>query len=210
MKTVILAALAFACAFSLDAQITATLKPLPDGMNEVRIRNDGAVSLAAFGIKLKVANGASDASEVICADSATDAAARPLSPHEERVVQAGRIRVRAGVNVPDVYEQPTVTAGIFTDGATTGDAVLLSRLLLRRSNMLLAVETAMEMLSDAGSRNVPRDWLIRQFSKMADSVNHWYLPPEQQIGRDLYLSLGLKLMKVPEVPLDPPSRRRLL
>ncbi len=97
--------------------------------------------------------------------------------------------VRAGVNVPDVYEQPTVTAGIFTDGATTGDAVLLSRLLLRRSNMLLAVETA--MLSDAGSRNVPRDWLIRQFSKIADSVNHWYLPPEQQIGRGLCLSLGL-------------------
>jgi hypothetical protein len=64
--------------------------------------------------------------------------------------------------------------------------------------MLLAVETTLEALSDAGRRNVPRDQLIREFQKMADSVSHWYLPPEQQIGRGLYQSIVGRLMDLPE------------
>ena len=55
--------------------------------------------------------------------------------------------------------------------------------------MLLAVETAMETLSEAGNRNVPRDQMIEQFRKMADSVWRWYVPPEKQVGRELYRSI---------------------
>ena len=34
--------------FGIDAQIVATLQRLPGGMDEVRLRNDSATSLAAF------------------------------------------------------------------------------------------------------------------------------------------------------------------
>ena len=47
MRTVISLASVFACVFSMDTQITATLKHFPDGL-EVRIRNNSATSLVAF------------------------------------------------------------------------------------------------------------------------------------------------------------------
>jgi len=70
--------------------------------------------------------------------------------------------------------------------------------------MLLAVETTLEMLSDAGRRNIPQEQLIGQFKKMVDSLNHWYLPSEQQVGRNLYQSMIGKLMNLPEGPRDSP------
>jgi len=140
-------------------------------------------------------------------DTAVDTMATPLLPNQERTVPVP-IRFRPEGPVEDLFEQPIVTAGIFADGTTTGDAALLTRLLSRRSNMLAAVETAMDMLSDAGRHNVPRDHLIEQFKKMARSVSHWYLPPEQQAGRDLYQSIIGKLMNLPDEPVGsafPPS-----
>ena len=97
-----------------------------------------------------------------------------------------------------------VTAGILANGTTTGDAALLTRLIVRRGHQLAAVEMAMEMLSDAGRRNVPRDQLIEQFKKMMKSVSHWYLPPEQQVGSSVYQSLVGKLINLPEEPVGSP------
>ena len=94
-------------------------------------------------------------------------------------------------------EEPIVTAGIFADGATTGDGALLTRLMLRRSSMLLAVEMALETLSDAGRRSIPRYQLIVQFKKMTDSLHRWYLTPEQQIGLGVYQPILGKLMNMP-------------
>ncbi len=74
----------------------------------------------------------------------------------------------------------------------------MTRLMLRRSNMLLAVETALETLTDAGQLTIiPRYDLIRQFRKMTESLHRWYLPPEQQIGLRVYQPIIGKLMSLP-------------
>jgi hypothetical protein len=70
--------------------------------------------------------------------------------------------------------------------------------------MLLAVDTTLDMLSDAGHRNLPRQQLIEQFKKMADSLNRWYLVPEQRVGHDLYESIAGKLMNLAEVAVGMP------
>jgi hypothetical protein len=93
-------------------------------------------------------------------------------------------------------DQPVIAA-VFADGSTTGDPVLLERLELRRSNMLLAIDTTTETLSRAGRRNVPREQLIAEFKNLADALNRWYLPAEQRIGSRIYQSVVAKLMKLP-------------
>ncbi|MGD0299837.1 MAG: hypothetical protein ABSE86_22320 [Bryobacteraceae bacterium] len=200
MNTAISIASILACAVSLDAQIAATLKRLPKGLVEVSIRNNSAKSLAAFVVTVSQAPG-SDASSnlpiVSYSDPLIDAASRPLLASEVRVILRGAVRRH-------VLEEPIAAAGISADGTTIGEAALLTRLMLRRSNMLLAVETTLETLSDAGRHNVPRDKLIEQFEKMANSVRRWYLPTEQKIGGGLYQSMAGKLMNLPEEPLGRP------
>ena len=56
----------------------------------------------------------------------------------------------------------------------------------------------MDVLSDAGTRNVRRDELVDRFRKLADLMWRWYVPPEQQIGRELYRSIADKLKQLPE------------
>jgi len=222
MKTVISLASVLACAFSLDAQITTTLKHLPDGLDEVRIRNNSATSLVAFVVSVKQAPRSAGSPLaldlatrkepfVVYSDPVIEPATRPLPASEERVAMVSGVAPRDSSGrrlLPHsgrrLLEDSIVTAGIFADGAVTGDAALAYRLMLRRSTMLLAVEIALETLSDAGRHNVPRDQLIEQFRKMADFLNRSYLSPEQQVGRDLYQSLMGKLMNLPEVQVGSP------
>jgi hypothetical protein len=209
MKTSISVASALACAFSLHAQISTTLKRLPKDLVEVSIRNNSAVSLAAFAVT--VSQGPRSALSslppiVLYSDPLIEPEDRPLLAGEDRVVLTSgdrMVEVR-GAFRGLVLEEPIAAAGVLADGSTTGEAALLARLMLRRSNMLLAVETTLETLSDAGRHNVPRDQLIEHFKKMADSVRHWYLPAEQQIGVSLYQSMVGKLVNLPEEPLGSP------
>ena len=205
MKTVISLASVLTCTFAMDAQITATLKRLPNGLPEIRIRNNSGVSAVAFAIRMNpvVRSAENNAPFVEFFDVAIDTRATPLQPNQERMVPV-LLRRPPGRPAEDLFEQPIITAGILADGTTTGDAALLTRLINRRSNMLAAVETAMEMLADAGRHNVPRDQLIEQFKKMARFVSHSYLPPEQQVGRDLYQSIVEKLITLPDEPLGSP------
>jgi hypothetical protein len=210
MKTVISAASVLACVLSLNAQITAIVKPLPDRSDVIRIRNDAAVSLVAYAVSVKIANEASDAPILEYVDSEIDTSAVALLPTQEHVVTpafglpSGRSTSGRMIYRPAHYEQAVVTAGIFADGTTSGDAELLRRLILRRCNMLQAVETTLDIISDAGRRNVPRDLLVNQFRKMADSLNRWYVPPEQRVGHDLYQSMMGKLLNLPDEPVGSP------
>ena len=208
MKTVISMAFVLACAFSLAAQITSTLNHLHDGVDEVRIRNNSPTTLLAFAVTVKQVPRnayASNAPFVVYSDPLIEPETKPLPAREERVVivsgigpdldHVGRLRCFGACSK---LEEPIVTAGILANGATTGDAALLSRLVSRRSSRLQAVETALETLSDAGRHNVPRGQLIEQFKKMADSARRWYLPPEQRVGSDVYQSIVGKLMNLPD------------
>jgi hypothetical protein len=213
MRTVIGAASVLACAFSLCAQITTTLNHLPDGLDEVRIRNNSATSLVAFVVTVKQVpreDYSSHAAFVVYSDPLIEPATRPLPAGDERVVISSGVARLDPVGRPWCHgacsrlEEPIVAAGILADGTTTGDAALLTRLMSRRSNMLQAVEIALEMLSDAGRHNVPRAELIAQFKKLADSVRRWYLPAEQQVGLDLYQSIIGKLVDLPEEQVGSP------
>jgi hypothetical protein len=202
MKTIISVASVLACAFSLSAQIKTTIHRLPDGSQEIRIRNHSATSLVAFVVYAKpvTPSGAASHAPHVAYFDAIEPETSPLLASEERVVMTSGF----GPAGRDLFEEPVVTAGIFADGTTTGDGPLLTRLLMRRSNMLLAVETALDTLSDAGRRNVPRDRLIEQFKKMADSLRRSYIPPEQQVGSFLYQSIVGKLTNLPDGEVGSP------
>jgi hypothetical protein len=210
MKTVVTVASMFFCV-SLTAQITSSLVHAADGTDEVRIRNASQTALAAFAVAAKNDNGTADSSGylVIYSDTVIDAKTQPLLPREERLMLRQGIYRPASAPVRPQGQvhglaEPVAAAGIFVDGTTTGDVALLTRLLLRRSNMLAAVENAIDMLADAGNRNVPRALLIDRFKKLSDSLSRWYLSQDQQIGRGLYLSIVGKLVDLPEEPLGSP------
>ncbi|SRR5579872_2559199 len=213
MKRVIAAALSLAFAFASNAQITAFLKALSDGSNEVRVRNDTSTIVTAFaaqasgGDRVEFELGKTprrDPRSLVYIDSVIDDVPKPLLPKEERVIEEGGVVLWEGKRVALTHALPIVTAGIFADGRTFGDPELLRRLVLRRCNMLQAVETTLDIISDAGRRNVPRDVLVNQFRKMADSLNRWYIPPEQRVGHDLYQSMMGKLLNLPDEPLGSP------
>jgi len=212
MKTAISLASLFACALSLDvqildAQISATLMHASNGLDQLRVRNDSPKNLEAsviFAKRVPRSPNSVDTPFVVYSDPLIEPAAKPLLAGEERL--AISMGMNPGVSNPGTrfFEEPIVAAGIFADGGTTGDAALVAGLLLRRSNMLLAVDTTLETLSDAGRRNIPRDQLIGEFKKMADSLRRWYLPLEQQVGLGLYQAMIGKLMNLPEVPYGSP------
>jgi hypothetical protein len=224
MRTIVsLAVVLLGCAASLAAQINATLSRLPDGAIEVRVRNDSAIGATAFAIKVDHASGSAVADtrrvvyldqDTVYVDTAIDIALRALQPKQQ---QTYRPQLRSHMGGPtalpqvlsgerkqtlmqvDLSKHTVTTAGVFADGTTSGDTGLVTRLMLRRSNMLLAVDLTLEMISDAGRRNVPRDQLIGQFKKLADSVRRGYLLPEQRVGLDLYQSMIGKLINLPEL-----------
>jgi hypothetical protein len=224
MKIAISVASVLVSVWPLKAQI-ASINRLPNGSTEIRVRNSSDRSLAAFAVSVTVIpirgldfiTSASDSQQVMYYDSAISLVTKALAPNKEHAFP-GRIKcamMPPGASLEDLrnktipqnceqLELPVVTAGIFSDGSTAGNPVLLARLMLRRSNMLLAVENAREALSEAGKHNFPRNQLVDQFKRLVDSVSGWYLPPEQQVGRDLYQSIIGKLKNLPEPEFGSP------
>jgi hypothetical protein len=208
MKSLQSAAFLLALACSSHAQISTTLNRLPNGSEEIKIRNDSATNLFAYAVTVKQAPLSANtiaAPHVFYSDSLIEPTIQPVPASGERVVvRRWFAPAKGNLPVARVFEEPITVAGIFDDGTTFGDTALLNRLILRRSNMLLAVETALDMLVDAGNRNIAREQLTRQFGKMADYLNRWYLPPEQKIGRSLYHSIAGKLINLPAQQLGSP------
>src|SRR6266576_5167719 len=141
MKTVFSVASVLACTFSLEAQITTTLNHLPDGADEVRVRNNSPTSLVAYVVAGKrVTRSPASLGEaagrpfVEYSDPLIEPTAKPLPASEERVIMRGKYMQKTSAEGVRIWslEEPLVTAGIFADGSTSGDAALLSRLMLRR------------------------------------------------------------------------------
>jgi hypothetical protein len=201
MRTVISIASVLVCACSLNAQIVGRVNRLPDSRDQVMVRNNSTKSLLAFAVSVNHTPSKTESLNgplVIFSDALIDVTATPLQTGEERVVRMTGIPPGMFAGGLRLLGESIVTAGILADGTTTGDTILLGRLIIRRSNMLQAVETAMGVLQDAGKRNIPRDQIIQQFQRLADSVSHWYLPPEQHVRQGLYQSIVGTLINLPE------------
>ena len=214
MKSVFLPAMVLVCACALQGQIVGRVRRMANGPEQITIQNNGSKALIAFALSIKrlapdfhPERDSPSEPLVIFLDPLIDTTRAPLKAGEERPVGAlGALRVPLGsfLNGTHFLEESILTAGIFEDGTTTGDPILLGRLIVRRSNMLQAVETAVAALSDAGSHNIPRRQVVEEFQTLADSLNHWYLPWEQQVGHDLYESIVGKLLNLPEPQLGEP------
>jgi hypothetical protein len=189
-----------ACTASLHAQITVTLNRPAAQPPEVEIRNDSTLALSAFAISMPARPEEAEGGPFVAFfDAAVDSAPMPLATGRKYSVPLPS-RYRKGQAPQPFHTPPVTSAAIFADGTTTGDSTLLARLILRRCNMLQAVELALDTLSSAGRHNVPRAQLVGQFQQLADSLNHWYLPPEQQAGRSVYQSIVSHLMSLPDLP----------
>ncbi len=104
MRAVVILVWLMACAVSLGGQITATLNHLPDGANEVRIRNDSAGSLVAFVITMSQTPSSAATSRaplVLYSDPSIEPLQKPLLTGEERVVLA-RHRVLTALAHPPI------------------------------------------------------------------------------------------------------------
>jgi hypothetical protein len=192
MRSKTLLALSLASAIPLSAQITATLHRLSNGTSEIRVRNDATIPLTTLAISVDFVNRITATPEALVAyvDPVIDKvlpnrngaplAAMPLAPQQEITFSPEVL-----VAVSPLTGKPSFSglriAGLFADGTTYGDTGLATRLALRRSNLLSAVDTTLEILADAGRHNVPRSFLIGQFKTVMDALSHWYLPSEQQI-----------------------------
>ena len=188
MRWLLIVALAAA---PLSAQVTATLRTAPNRTPEIRLRNDSVVTLAAYAVAVPFADADNALPGIYFGDTILDAGPGPVLPHQEQVLMMfGRIGEEPRLS------GPIVTAGIFDDGTTIGDPALLKRIIIRRSNMLQAVEATLDILTDAGSRNVPQREMVGEFQRLADSLNHWYLPAEQTVGRGLYQAMAGKLLNL--------------
>lgn len=187
-------------AVSLNAQVAATLNRFPNHSPEIEVRNDSNVKAVAFAVIMATFPNSPPhlAPFAVFVDALVnpDRAGMPLAPRETFAVPV-TTGTRAGKSV-DLYEPPITVAAIFADGKTSGDPILLSRLVSRRATMLQAVELASRILSDAGAHNMPREQVVGQFQRIADSLNHAYLSPEQQVGRALYQSIAEKLTTLPQ------------
>jgi hypothetical protein len=222
MRILISIASVLVCVCSLDAQIAVRVSRLPafppytaaevDGSETVTIQNNAKKTLLAFVLSAKheTPNTAPDRDSlngplVIFSDPLIDTKATALQTGEDRVLtMLGVLPPGSFRNGTRLLENSMLTAGIFEDGTTIGDPILLGRLLVRRSNRLQAVETVVALLSNAGGHNISRRQLVEEFQTLADSLNHWYLPPEQQVGRDLYQSIVGKLLNLPEPQFGAP------
>ena len=206
------------CIAPSQAQLTVATRINDDGATEFKLKNASSQAVAAFAVTAKSIPPQDGPTFLTYQDPAIDQSTAPISPGEERTLPPVTIFCAPDVKrshteiVKDIertrtdkeyrrqlmcrLDQPVIAA-VFADGSATGDPVLLERLKLRRSNMLLAIDTSTETLSRAGRRNVPRDQLITEFKNLADASNRWYLPEEQRIGGRIYRSIVAKLMKLP-------------
>jgi hypothetical protein len=180
---------------AVHGQISTVAKRLPSGASTIEVRSEGAVALSAVVIRYQLAG--QEGAFYQYFDELTDAA----PPKTEFVVELPYTLPRDGKGRIPALAGSIANAAILPDGTASGEPELIRRLILRRANLLQAVEASLDMIAAAGRHNTSRSRMIADFKRMADSVHRWYLPEEQQTGFRVYQSIVGKLTNMVDGPV---------
>ncbi|HYP06736.1 MAG TPA: hypothetical protein VER03_10945 [Bryobacteraceae bacterium] len=111
----------------LRAELIVHVRASGAGVPEVQVRNGGSVAVVAFAVATNSTREAEDQDPfVVFFDSLVDGSPA-MDAGGERVVPVLKL-LHSGKRMEDVLELPVLAAAIHADGTTTGDAVLLTRM----------------------------------------------------------------------------------
>jgi hypothetical protein len=204
VKTITLVGSLLSCVFSLEGQVTARVSKLPNGSNRITIRNDGAIPLVAYAVAANV-RGRDHLPVIVYSDLTVAPLLQDHEISETLSIWCGDSGQLLATNARDLCEldNPRI-GGVLANGLTIGDPLLVTRMLYRRHSTLLALDTTLNTLSEATRLDVSIDQIIREFTRMADSLRHQYLFPEQESAREIYQDIAGKLINLAKIPSGSP------
>jgi hypothetical protein len=192
------------CVFSLEGQVTARVSQLPNGSNRITIRNDGAIPLVAYAVAANV-RGRGHLPVIVYSDLTVAPLLQDHEISETLSIWCGDSGQLLVTNARDLCEldSPRI-GGVLGNGLTIGDPLLVTRMLYRRHSTLLALDTTLNTLSEATRLDISIDHVIREFTRMADSLRYRYLFPEQESAREIYQDIAGKLINLAKIPSASP------
>jgi hypothetical protein len=204
VKTVTLVGSLLSCVFSLEGQVTARVSQLPHGSNRITIRNDGTIPLVAYAIAANV-RGRGRLPVIVYSDLTVAPLLQDHETSETLSIACGDSGQLLATNARDFCELDNLRiGGVLANGLRIGDPLLVTRMLYRRHSTLLALDTTLKTLSEATRLDISIDQVIREFTRMADSLKYRYLFPEQESAREIYQDIAERLINLAKIPSGSP------